>query len=509
MRVLACSLLLALLPACYTERGRPQPPIVTTSQVKGTVIGPDGALVPGAVVELSAPTEAGDAWRKIADVQTNSDGSYVLSTRHVGAHRIVARAAGLVDAATEFVLPKEVKEQVCDFALDSEAIDSIDGILLTPDGLPVSPVDLAFLFPKLASHDETQPSTGDDGVTEYFPFTGGSGLFARFPHDGVPPDGPLVADIDVNSARFRIDVPAPFDGRIALDFRGGERISRNWKSGDGVVEFEVDVAALRKSLGTLELTAAEPISFQNLVVVLDDVSPEVSSFVLAEVSAPLRLIGVPAGRYSVVGKAADGRVVQSLDVLAEGEKKPVSLAPTAPARLVIAVTDARYSPYPLAPESIELRNPHGAPLPFQVSIESRPDRTATVVIEGAPAGPAVLFVAGSFRVIDLVAAESNSLEMKLENPANCDIDARAFVGFFGNVPPTMRVRMRLTTQDDVLVMDTRFDVPFRKDGWVRTTLSAPPGDYRLVLELGSFRSIDETFSYSTTVGITHLYPIEP
>lgn len=509
MRIVACSLLLAIFPGCFVERGRPQPPIVTTSQVKGTVIGPDGALVPGAVVELSAPTEAGDAWRKIADVQTNSDGTYVLSTRHVGAHRIVARAEGLVDAATDFVLPQEVKEQVCDFALASAAIDSIDGILLTPDGLPLSAVDLAFLFPKLASHDETQPSAGEDGVTEYFPFTGGSGLFARFPHDGVPPDGPLEADIDANSARFRIAVPAPFDGRIALDFRGAERISRNWRSGDGVVEFEVDVETLRKSLGTLELTALEPTSFQNLVVVLDDVSPDVSSFVLAEATPPLRLIGVPVGRFSVVGKCADGRVVQSLDVLAEGEKKPVSIAPTAPARLVIEVADARYSPYPLAPESIELRNPHGAPLPFQVSIESRPNRTATVVIDGVPAGRAVLFVAGSFQVIDLIAGEVQSLAMKLENPATCDIDARAFGQFLGNVPPTMRVRMRLTTQDDVLVMDTRFDAPFRKDGWVRTTLNAPPGDYRLVLELGSFRVIDEKLSHSATAGITHLYPIEP
>src|SRR5690606_2595646 len=119
---------------------------------------------------------------------------------------------------------------------------AIEGRLVDPAGRPLAPDDLAFLFGEFGPDAPPPP-----------PFLEPSAVLAVPDRSLGQSDVERPADV-ADDARFTIPRPPFFAGEVVLVFRGLVLARRSWQEGDPPVVFEVDVAALRRALGRLEVT---------------------------------------------------------------------------------------------------------------------------------------------------------------------------------------------------------------------------------------------------------------
>jgi hypothetical protein len=266
-RVLVAAGMTITITGC--EPGGRKPPPVQSVVFRGAVVGPEGTLLEGAEVEIYADDTTRGGWVRVDRTKTSFDGSYWLRTSRVGPHRLAARHEACLDAEVEIDVPLGVGSQICEFELGPAHRSVIQGMLLDAEGVPLDAAGIALLFPAVVAHEESLGVAAADGVVEYLPYTGGSELIARYFHRGVPPDGVPRAEIDARTARFRVSVPEGFEGELVLRFRDRIAAARPWSDGNGLVEFDVDLAPLRAALGRATFVTEGGASLEKLRVVLE------------------------------------------------------------------------------------------------------------------------------------------------------------------------------------------------------------------------------------------------
>ncbi len=478
---------LAASTACETqsqERGLAAPSLHT---VRGRILAPDGVYADKTTVVLYVAKEDGK-FQSIANGKSGFDGRYALNTYDVGRHRLVAQREGCADAATEFDVASGTGSIPLDVALAATTYSTIKGILLDSESRALAPGDLAQLFPSQAGHDETVGSKGDDGVTEYFPFTGASRLVARYDHRGIPPGGEPEAKVDIESGRFQVDVVAGFVGRLALEFRGREIEAVPWKEGDGLVEYGVDTSALAASLGALELGSNDDARFDRLRIERIGAAPGASRFVLEHPIFPMRLVGIPAGRYALIASQADSFAMQEIDVTG-GDRTQLEIRREEPCSAEVTFVDVRQQPSALSNNDLDLRTPSGVGLPAVFEIQTEGGST-TVRVKNAPPGRWLLFAASAVVPVVFETGKIAKASGRIEDLAETHLQARLHDGWEWKVPSAVPVRLRLSSHDGDLLADIQLRVTIDAEGFIDVPVAAPPGWFRARVDLADLKSYD-------------------
>lgn len=470
--------------------------VVSLHSIRGRAIGPDGAYLDAVNVEVFATAQAGEA--RIDSTRSAFDGSFTVQTPRVGRHRLSAKHPTGVDESIELEVPAGVGVLAHDFVLRPKNTTKVIGVVGASDRLAFEVGDIARLFPDSVGHDVNRASTGQDGVIEYFPFVGGSRLVARQEHGGRTPWGDPVATIFPESGRFEIEIASDFEGDLVLDFRGREIAQFPHSGGAKTAEVFVDAKAVFDTLGILALAAADAtVTFDRIVVFRADARIGASSaldgveeyFAIDQPTLPMRLVGLPKGRYVVVATSgADSITLSSVNVRG-GATETLTLVPTqtAGARVVLAGPAASFADGDALLADAQLRTLDGMPLPCE--FERTTDEEPTLRLRGAPPGRHALFVGDGFVVLDLVAGSEIAARLESKPLESTEIRVRLFDAWRWNLPAAVPAQLRVFS-GDVLVSDARFDVTFDAEGWVTTALDLPPGRYGFEFEVANYRRVD-------------------
>lgn len=476
---------------------------VSQHSIRGRVLGPSGVYLEGAALTLHALAEDGEKY--VAATRTAFDGSFTVQTSRVGPHRLVATHESAADSVAEIEVGTGVGTIDQDFVLAPGAAATIRGFLASAAGAPFDTPDLARLFPSAVGHDVARASQGSDGVTEYFPFVGGSRLVARQAHGGRTPGGDAEAVVDAATGKFEIAVDREFDGRLALDFRGAEIASVPLSGSAKTVEMFVDAEAAFLRLGSLEIASADPTSsFDRLVVLRADARVGAASarddveeyFELDAPKPPLRLVGIPRGDYLVVGLAGEESLAIAPARVEGATSTRVTLEFVATASATIEIAGERTDPAPIS-DTAQLRSLDGLSLPARF----RDGAGNALMLDGAAPGRCALFADSGFAVLDLAAGAATSARVELRPLQPTELRVRLFDSWRWQLVAAVPAQLRVFS-GDVLVSDARFDVEFDAEGWVTTALDLPPGRYRVEFEIDGYRRVDGEIE----AGLTSVFP---
>ncbi len=219
--------------------------------VRGRVFGPDGAPLPGARVKVAEPRESsGDGdemrrrgprhWERYPEAVTAADGAFLVEGVPAGYRRVWAGKRGMFWSWEDGV---EVRAGEVTAAPDLSlalvpAADSIEGVLLDPDGAPLARAWVRCVF----RHDGREQTwfelTDDDGG---FQLT----VRERVPHDlrAESPNGQWPAAV--------ADAVEPGSRGVVLRFRAGrtfELVPRG-PGGSAVASFQATTLNEDQSIG--------------------------------------------------------------------------------------------------------------------------------------------------------------------------------------------------------------------------------------------------------------------
>jgi hypothetical protein len=488
-RVLVAAAMTMTITGC--EPGGRKPPPVQSVVFRGAVVGPEGTLLEGAEVEIYADDTTRGGWVRVDRTKTSFDGSYWLRTSRVGPHRLAARHEACLDAEVEIDVPLGVGSQICEFELGPAHRSVIQGMLLDAEGVPLDAAGIALLFPAVVAHEESLGVAAADGVVEYLPYTGGSELIARYFHRGVPPDGVPRAEIDARTARFRVSVPEGFEGELVLRFRDRIAAARPWSDGDGLVEFDVDLAPLRAALGRATFVTEGGASLAKLRVVRHDVDPDLARFDVATPPSPCRLRGLPPGAYTAIADfGAAGVMIRRFEV-EPGAAIDVALAPAPAASARIAISDRRAGgPSPLAASDFAVATRDGIPLDVDVVLETNGDGFVAH-LERAPAGSLLLFAEGCYVELELASGAAIDAALEIVDLPTTEIDVQLTRGWRWLLPTGIATRLVLRSGSGAVVADARFAAAIDAEGWLTTSVTAPAGSYELRIEVDGELLVDD------------------
>lgn len=483
-------LLASALASCFAHQQAPQPPQQVTSAVfLGMVAGPDGTLVEGGEVELFWIDPKTGESKRMAWTRTNQYGNYWLRSNRVGLHRLVASLEGASTETVEFEIEPGRSEHRADIQLQAESQARISGILLdATTGLQLEEIDLALLFPALFDHDEHGAAAAEDGITEVFPFTGDSDLGVRSFNGSIPPGGFAPARVDIETGRFEIDVPHGFAGELVLRFRGEVVSWQAWYDGDAPVELQVETAALRATLGDLEIAVPRPADAGDEAVALRVFRRDAGTGFLPDEwdleplpkdVARLRLRAIPAGPYRIVAECkGHAAKVVSADVPAQ-QKASAEVAWAAPSQGRLILSDVPQD----ADLFVEMRNRDGILLASDIALAGAAPRAAVSWTAG-PIGEVVCIVAGNRIKLDLASGENAAKTIEMHPIESNHLRFRVDVDANGPVPTSLEGHFTL--------MDP--------EGWaVDEWIEAVPLDVQVVdMEL---RVVTGHYSFSADLGI--------
>lgn len=495
-RSIAFAFLALAIAGCEGGGARQAADTVSLHSIRGRTIGCDGAYLDAVRVEVFAAAQDGED--RIDATRSAFDGSFTVQTPRVGRHRLSATHPTGMDESVDLDVPAGVGTLAHDFVLRPKTTTKVIGFVGASDRLAFEVQDIARLFPDSVGHDVNRASTGSDGVTEYFPFVGGSRLVARQEHGGRTPWGDPVATISPESGRFEIEIASDFEGDLVLDFRGREIAQFPHSGSAKTAEVFVDAKSVFDTLGILALATADAtVTFDRIVVFRADARVGASSsldgveeyFAIDQPVLPLRLVGVPKGRYVVVATVAADSIALASVTARGGATETLTLVPTQTARATVVLVgpSASFADADAVLASAQLRTIDGMPLPceFELTTEGEP----TLRLRGAPPGRHALFVGDGFVVLDLVAGSDLAARLESKPLETTEIRVRLFDAWRWKLPAAVPAQLRVFS-GDVLVSDARFDVTFDAEGWVTTALDLPHGRYGFEFEVSNYRRVE-------------------
>jgi hypothetical protein len=513
--------LLALLVAgCRAEEPPPGeagelPRSLRSTAFEGAVFDPLGNRARDVPVALIWIDPASGAETVLQHGNTDATGNYVLRSKRDGAHRVRVGGDGAPAAVFDVVVDEARNEVVVrDVHLAAERTARAEGILLSPEGLPLTRGEILFLF-----SDLVLPSTARDGALElHGAFSGRSGVYAAQRTVAGLVFGRIPAVLDAANARFFVDVPEGFAGEVIVEFRGVQAAAAPWPADGALLELVVDGAALRARLGTLEIRVQDPTSLETIeggdVTIFHAAPPPdgrlVQQLAWPDVPGTLRLVDVPPGSYVVTARAP-GRAAGSVEAeVAPGATARAIVLPAERATARVFVAALRPDQMDAAFEEFEVRTPGGAPLPHVRSMELVEGR-ACILLDEAPAGDVVLALGAHALRVRLAPGRNPDLSLELAPLRFAVFHVELALDARDPRPNAAYGRFIVRRSDGVTVIDDFIEAPIDTAGpgaWIAVGQELVPGRYDVVLDWGPLARVEERVAVPDLDGAEFVFPIE-
>jgi hypothetical protein len=414
---------------------------------------------------------------KVADCRANGSGVYRLDTRMGGELALRASAPGYEDATLRRTFEDPPFQRRVDLTLKERKVSRIRGRLLDPDGVPLRPVNLLFLFP------ESVRSAGAHRVRDFW---GASGIYAGAEafcpgawRGGVRGE---QAGIDLETATFMVEVPPRSDRIVTVVFRDQAIAEKRWRDGDPDLEFRIDVPVLNRSLGALELDVLDAGTLQPVVgaeVALRKLVGDFGMRALHTAAGQPSLVarGLPPGPYAAEVLAPDhaaGAVAVEIPPFGTA-RGVVELARGASVRLNLVPVDGWLPDR--ASFALEYRNSAGLRLPCAGTLDERGEG---VRLDDAPPGSGFVVLAGNVLRLELSSGANRDRGFPVRRPRRLKVRFRPRAEILGPQHSVI-CEARLLGPGGIPAAETVHLSARRADGRCLVTLDAPPGAYTLEL----------------------------
>lgn len=454
----------------------PSPPVTLSFVVHG----PYRVPVPGAVASFFAASWNAPPGLRVADAVSGADGTFDVNLP--AAQSVVARVEAAGFETHEWWMPSPATDAdwVSVIQLDSLAVRSIEGDLMTPDGRALPEELVALLRGTGASADERldpRESTRSAPATVVFE-PSGVGFQDRATAEARDVR-PRVGIDDAGGFAFEPQ-PAGVAGTLRLEWCGRELSHATWTGRESRARLVIDPAALLDGLASLDVVVTGfggAMDFEWLTVLLSSVDGRIAfdRRIARGDSRPLRFARLTPGRYVVEVRARDV-LASASTTLESGEHESVALDASAAARLTIDVAGW--------PES-------GAPMPSvlpakgfgpEVPVRPRRGESSGAFAADVPAGRFVVALNGEVRMVDVVAGETTNVRLVWSAATSVSIEIVADSGAWNVLAPWIEVWLTIERADGICLRREWLDLAIEDDGSARIVVALAPGDYVVRVE---------------------------
>ncbi|MCI0588041.1 MAG: sigma-70 family RNA polymerase sigma factor [Planctomycetes bacterium] len=469
------------------------PPAAAVGVVFGRVTDGAGTPVSGAEVHLlnlvrRVNAEGGEVLSGVGGVQavtkTDPEGLYRFEVPKGGPVTLIVSRKGYEQPNAHRRVPDPPYEERIDFVLRRESFAAIRGRLLDLLGAPLPADEIRFLFPPRGA--DPRPPQGVSGIWAL------ESRRLSAPEPERYEDG--RARIDAERATFEIDAPAhsgrPGWGWLVTACLRGELITeKSWKEGDPEVEFRLDPAALRASLGALEVRGVDAASRTALPLSAVLLRRPADPYGYGRIERPgegsVQVEGLRTGTYEVAARA-EGYAEGAARVEARrGETTVVEIPLGKPAAVRLRLVPVEGWSPEIEPKDLwkvlSCFDAEGRSLGCRSESETTGEETFLRILD-APTG-------GCWVVL-----EGNALRLELSSGGNPDRDfpihrPRLLKARFLPAPSafgpggSLRFVQRLLLEGVVPVRVGTAHGGADKGGWATSSFEAPPGRYTLELLL--------------------------
>jgi carboxypeptidase family protein/PEGA domain-containing protein len=468
-------------------------PAAPLGVVSGRVTDGAGTPVSGAEVHLLIPVRRVNAEGRevlsgvggvLAVTKTDPEGLYRFEVPKGGPVTLIVSRKGYEQPNAHRRVPDPPFEERIDFVLRRERFAAIRGRLLDLSGAPLPADEIRFLFP---------PRGADPR-----PLQGVSGIWALDSRHISAVEPELYeegrARIDAEPATFEIDAPAasgrPGWGWVVTACLRGEPIAEKpWKEGDPEVEFRLDPAALRKSLGDLELKGVDAESRAALPLSAVRVSRPADPPGYGRIERPgegsVHVEGLRAGTYEVAARAEGYAEGAARVEVRPGETTAVEIPLGKPAAVRMRLVPVEGWRPEIEPKDLWKVLSYYDAAGRSVGCRSESETTGGEIflrILDAPPGGCWVVLEGNALRLDLSSGDNRDRDFPIQRPRLLKFGFRPPLSAFGP-GGSLRFEERLLRDGVVPARVGTAHGGVDERGWATSTFEAPPGRYTLELYL--------------------------